>query len=443
MIGRFLTGKRRLQDLLLQKDNRFCADCNAPDPKWASANIGVFVCLKCCGVHRSLGSQISKVLSVTLDEWSSDEIDAMIEVGGNSSANSIYEAYFPEGFTKPGPDATHDQRVKFIRLKYEHQEFLQPSLRIVSGKSNPPKSISKGIMDSFRITSDSQHMEGMVEFIGMLKVKVIKGTDLAIRDMMTSDPYVILKLGQQTVQTTVIKSNLNPVWNEELMLSVPQQFGILNLNVFDYDLFSADDIMGEADIDLQPLITSAIAYGDARMFDDMQIGKWLKSNGNALIDDSIVNIVDGKIKPEATSRTAPATPHPKLAIVSAFPTPSTEWPPSVCHHAGGEASPESMARGSATSEEEDMDGEELALLKKDRISGEECGPAGESVWKVRPWSDGRSSLAEEAPAKMSGTKTAMAKVTSMENEFGVNGWKRKHIYRERWKCCGEYGVVLK
>ncbi|KAG4398848.1 hypothetical protein GLYMA_08G124000v4 [Glycine max] len=181
-------------------------------------------------------------------------------------------------------------------LKYEHQEFLQPSLRIVSGKSNPPKSISKGIMDSFRITSDSQHMEGMVEFIGMLKVKVIKGTDLAIRDMMTSDPYVILKLGQQTVQTTVIKSNLNPVWNEELMLSVPQQFGILNLNVFDYDLFSADDIMGEADIDLQPLITSAIAYGDARMFDDMQIGKWLKSNGNALIDDSIVNIVDGKVK---------------------------------------------------------------------------------------------------------------------------------------------------
>ncbi|KAG5000009.1 hypothetical protein JHK87_021081 [Glycine soja] len=102
-----------------------------------------------------------------------------------------------------------------------------------------------------------------------------------------------------------------------------------------------------------------------------------------------------------------------------------------------------MARGSATSEEEDMDGEELALLKKDRISGEECGPAGESVWKVRPWSDGRSSLAEEAPAIMSGTKTARAKVTSMENEFGVNGWKRKHIYRERWKCYGEYGVVLK
>lgn len=66
--------------------------------------------------------------------------------------------------------------------------------------------------------------------------------------------------------------------------------------VFDHDLFSADDIMGEAEIDLQPLITSAMAFGDAGMFDDMQIGKWLKSNDNALVEDSIVNIIDGKVK---------------------------------------------------------------------------------------------------------------------------------------------------
>lgn len=37
----------------------------------------------------------------------------------------------------------------------------------------------------------------MVEFIGVLKVKVVKGTNLAIRDMLSSDPYVILTLGQQ------------------------------------------------------------------------------------------------------------------------------------------------------------------------------------------------------------------------------------------------------
>lgn len=39
--------------------------------------------------------------------------------------------------------------------------------------------------------------EGMVEFIGLVKVKVVKGTNLAIRDMLSSDPYVVLQLGQQ------------------------------------------------------------------------------------------------------------------------------------------------------------------------------------------------------------------------------------------------------
>ncbi|KAH1066679.1 hypothetical protein J1N35_031666 [Gossypium stocksii] len=292
------SAKIRLRGLLNQPDNRTCADCGAPDPKWASANIGVFLCLKCCGVHRSLGTHISKVLSVALDEWSDEEIDAMIEVGGNSSANSIYEAYIPEGYTKPGPNASNDERRKFIKSKYELQEFLKPSLRITSGKdsssSTTQSNISGKILDT--ILSNSTQKEGMVEFIGLLKVKVVKGTNLAVRDMMTSDPYVVLTLGKQTVQSTVISSNLNPVWNEELMLSVPSNYGPVKLQVYDHDTFSADDIMGEAEIDIQPLITSATSYGNPEMFGNMQIGKWLKSHDNALMEDSIVNIIDGKVK---------------------------------------------------------------------------------------------------------------------------------------------------
>ncbi|CAH8345601.1 unnamed protein product [Eruca vesicaria subsp. sativa] len=303
--GNNSSGKRRIRDLLSQSDNQVCADCGAPDPKWASANIGVFICLKCCGVHRSLGTHISKVLSVTLDEWSDDEVDSMIEIGGNASANSIYEAFIPDGVSKPGPDATHDQRMQFIRSKYKHQEFLKPSLRISSvkgssTKSSPYLSPNLSDADSFRTNSSSQqqHLEGMVEFIGLLKVTLKKGTNLTIQDTKTSDPYVVLTLGQQTVKSTVMKSNLNPVWNEELMLSVPQNYGSVKLQVFDYDTFSADDIMGEADIDIQPLITSAMAFGDPEMFGDMQIGKWLKSHDNALIENSFINISDGKVKQE-------------------------------------------------------------------------------------------------------------------------------------------------
>ncbi|KAJ9691195.1 hypothetical protein PVL29_013392 [Vitis rotundifolia] len=138
----------------------------------------------------------------------------------------------------------------------------------------------------------------MVEYIGLLKVKVIRGKNLAVRDMLSSDPYVVLTLGPQTVQTQVITSNLNPVWNEELMLSVPMDYGPIKVKVFDHDTFSADDIMGEAEIDIQPLITSAMAFGNAEMFGDMQIGKWLKSHDNALIEDSIINIIGGRVKQE-------------------------------------------------------------------------------------------------------------------------------------------------
>ncbi len=41
--------------------NGACADCGAPDPDWASLNLGVLLCIECSGVHRRLGVHISKV----------------------------------------------------------------------------------------------------------------------------------------------------------------------------------------------------------------------------------------------------------------------------------------------------------------------------------------------------------------------------------------------
>ncbi|CAN0874899.1 ADP-ribosylation factor GTPase-activating protein AGD12 [Linum grandiflorum] len=136
----------------------------------------------------------------------------------------------------------------------------------------------------------------MVEFIGLLKVKVVKGTNLAVRDMMSSDPYVVLSLGKQV-------RNLLLLFIPQIQCSQAQASDLimfpytrLSRQVFDYDTFSADDIMGDAEIELQALINSAMAYGDPEMFGNMQIGKWLKSQDNALTEDSTVNIQDGKVK---------------------------------------------------------------------------------------------------------------------------------------------------
>lgn len=102
----------------------------------------------------------------------------------------------------------------------------------------------------------------------------------------------------QKAQTSVIKANLNPVWNEELKLSVPQQYGPLKLQAFDHDMLSKDDLMGEAEIDLQPMINAAAAFGDPGLLGDRQIGRWLKSGDNALVRDSAVVVAGGEVRQE-------------------------------------------------------------------------------------------------------------------------------------------------
>lgn len=43
-------------------------------PRWASWNLGVFMCIRCAGIHRNLGVHISRVKSVNLDQWTSEQI---------------------------------------------------------------------------------------------------------------------------------------------------------------------------------------------------------------------------------------------------------------------------------------------------------------------------------------------------------------------------------
>ena len=50
--------------------NHSCVDCDAPNPVWATLNYGALICIECSGIHRNLGTHLSRVRSLELDDWS-------------------------------------------------------------------------------------------------------------------------------------------------------------------------------------------------------------------------------------------------------------------------------------------------------------------------------------------------------------------------------------
>ncbi|VUZ49022.1 unnamed protein product [Hymenolepis diminuta] len=109
-----------IAELLKDEENKYCADCDAKGPRWASWNLGVLLCIRCAGIHRGLGVHISKVKSLNLDSWEPQQV-AMLKAVGNRRARQLYEANLPEFFRRPQADSALEQ---FIRAKYEQKRYV-------------------------------------------------------------------------------------------------------------------------------------------------------------------------------------------------------------------------------------------------------------------------------------------------------------------------------
>ncbi|XP_018015153.1 centaurin-gamma-1A isoform X2 [Hyalella azteca] len=105
--------------------NNLCADCDAPNPEWASINLGMLVCIECSGIHRNLGSHISKVRSLDLDDWPCGPA-SVLQALGNEAGNRVWESNVHNtSLSKPGPRSPREDKERWIRAKYEAREFLQ------------------------------------------------------------------------------------------------------------------------------------------------------------------------------------------------------------------------------------------------------------------------------------------------------------------------------
>uniref|UniRef100_A0A2K5ZRH4 Arf-GAP with coiled-coil, ANK repeat and PH domain-containing protein n=1 Tax=Mandrillus leucophaeus TaxID=9568 RepID=A0A2K5ZRH4_MANLE len=122
---RGVKGESVLQRVQSVAGNSQCGDCGQSDPRWASINLGVLLCIECSGIHRSLGVHCSKVRSLTLDSWEPELLKLMCELG-NRAVNQIYEAQCEgPGSRKPTASSPRQDKEAWIKDKYVEKKFLR------------------------------------------------------------------------------------------------------------------------------------------------------------------------------------------------------------------------------------------------------------------------------------------------------------------------------
>ncbi|XP_034407561.1 stromal membrane-associated protein 1 isoform X3 [Cyclopterus lumpus] len=169
-----------LSKLLREADNKHCADCDAKGPRWASWNLGVFMCIRCAGIHRNLGVHISRVKSVNLDQWTPEQIQSMVDMG-NNRAKRLYEDHLPENFRRPQTDQAVEV---FIRDKYERKKYYNKEALAAAPQSEckaGPKESAEPAVDLLGLDAPEEGGRGLVDAAPI-------GEELDIFGPMVSNP---------------------------------------------------------------------------------------------------------------------------------------------------------------------------------------------------------------------------------------------------------------
>ncbi|KAI6691470.1 hypothetical protein NL676_028298 [Syzygium grande] len=144
-------------------------------------------------------------------------------------------------------------------------------------------------------------IKAMEHLMGLLRIHVHRGVNLAVRDVKSSDPYIIVKLGKQKLKTRVVRKNTNPEWNEDLTLTVADPSLPVKLFVYDKDRLSFDDKMGDAEFEIGPLVEALRMRLDGLPSGTI-ITRVQPTRQNCLADESRVVWADGKVVQEMVLR---------------------------------------------------------------------------------------------------------------------------------------------
>ncbi|KAM9820675.1 ARF GTPase-activating protein GIT2-like [Neosynchiropus ocellatus] len=137
------------------RSREVCADCSAPEPRWASVNRGVLICDECCSIHRGLGRHSSQVRHLTHCPWPPSQLQMVQTLYGNG-ANSIWEHSLLDPSSsvsvkrKANPqDRVHPNKTEFIKAKYQMLAYVH-RMPCREDDSVTAKDLSKQLHSSVR-----------------------------------------------------------------------------------------------------------------------------------------------------------------------------------------------------------------------------------------------------------------------------------------------------
>ncbi|XP_069753143.1 arf-GAP with coiled-coil, ANK repeat and PH domain-containing protein 2-like isoform X2 [Narcine bancroftii] len=182
-------GESALQRVECIAGNANCCDCGQSDPRWASINLGITLCIECSGIHRSLGVHFSKVRSLTLDSWEPELLKLMCALG-NNVINRIYEAQVEEMHSKkPNPGDSRLEKENWIKAKYVEKRFIQMSHSFSSPKRQNMLSQIDQLEDAFEKTSKLLSVPGSTS-----RISGLKNSDNDVPNSLDGNKDVVISL---------------------------------------------------------------------------------------------------------------------------------------------------------------------------------------------------------------------------------------------------------
>ena len=128
-----------IPEILSLPGNSNCCDCNSEKPKWASLNNGIFLCLKCAGLHRSLGVDISTIRSLQIDSWTDKQILYLSKGGNDKFKKNLTDYQIPL-------DSQIDLKYKSKASDY-YRKYLKNEVEKSSNKDYKEEEIIKPSLD--------------------------------------------------------------------------------------------------------------------------------------------------------------------------------------------------------------------------------------------------------------------------------------------------------